>query len=60
MEIEYHKWLKDDAIKIKLMKMSKGYQWELTYEGENLDEVISKLKEADNKLKVEYGLKEES
>jgi len=36
------------------MKMSKGMQWELTYEGEDLDAVIAKLKEADEKLRVIY------
>ena len=53
-QVEYHKWLKDDTIKIKLMKMSKSYQWELTYEGEDLDAVIAKLKEADEKLRAIY------
>ena len=54
-QIEYHKWLKDDTIKVKLSKMSKSYQWELTYEGEDLDAVIAKLKEADEKLRAIYN-----
>lgn len=58
-KIEYHKWLKDDTIKIKLMKMSKGYQWELTYEGEDINKIIQVLKDADTELKKEYN-KEES
>jgi len=53
-QIEYHKWLKDNTIKVKLSKMSKSYQWELTYEGEDIDAVIAKLKEADEKLRVIY------
>jgi len=58
-EIEYHKWLKDDAIKVKLMKMSKGYQWELTYEGEKVEDVIARLQEADTKLREVWGEKEQ-
>ena len=53
-QIEYHKWLKDNTIKVKLSKMSKSYQWELTYEGEDIDAVIAKLKEADEKLRAIY------
>ena len=53
--IEYHKWLKDDTIKIKLMKMSKGYQWELTCEGEDTNAVAMRLKEADDRLRLDYG-----
>lgn len=53
--VEYHKWLKDDTIKIKLMKMSKSYQWEITYENENTDAVIERLKQADLKLRVIYN-----
>lgn len=56
--VEYHKWLRDDTLKIKLMKMSKGYQWELSCEGENTDTVIARLKEADDKIRVIYGNKE--
>ena len=54
-QIEYHKWLKDNTIKVKLSKMSKSYQWELTYEGEDIDAVIAKLKEADEKLRAIYN-----
>ena len=50
----HHIYDKSDTVKIKLMKMSKGMQWELTYEGEDLDAVIAKLKEADEKLRVIY------
>ena len=50
----HHIYDKNDTIRIKLMKMSKGMQWELTYEGEDLDAVIAKLKEADEKLRAIY------
>lgn len=63
-KVEYHKWLKDDTVKVKLMKMSKGYQWELTYESEDLQEAIDRIQEADLKLRELYvrelyGAKEE-
>jgi len=60
-EQEYimHKWLKDDTIKIKLMKMSKGnYQWELTYETESVEDALKRIGEADTKLREQYGDKE--
>ena len=50
----HHIYDKNDTIKIKLMKMSKSMQWELTYEGEDVDAVIVKLKEADEKLRAIY------
>ena len=53
--MELHKWVKDDTIKVKLMKMSKGYQWEITYEHENLDICLARIKEADSKLLNHYG-----
>jgi len=53
-EIQFHKWLKDDTVKIKLMKMSKGYQWEITYEGEDVDIVIARIVDVDTKLKAQY------
>ena len=51
----YHKWLRDDTIKIKLMKMSKGYQWELSAEGEDTTKVIDRLDFADLLLRQQYG-----
>lgn len=42
-------------ISVKLEKNSKGYNWEISYRGENLDEVLAKIREANNKLQAEYG-----
>ena len=58
MEIQMHQWVKDDSIKVKLMKMSKGYQWELTYEHTDNDELLAKIRDLDQKLRAEYGEKE--
>ena len=41
---------------IKLMKMSKSYQWEIKLLGESVnEETIKKLKELDGKLRELYG-----
>jgi len=58
-ETTFHKWIKDDSIKVKLLKMSKGYQWELTYEGVNDEEVLARLTKVDSKLRKEF-IKEEN
>lgn len=42
-------------IKIKLLKMSKAYQWEITAEGADPDALITLLKDTDQKLRQEYG-----
>ena len=55
MEIQMHQWIKEDTRKVKLMKMSRGYQWEITYENTDNAELIKQLKEIDNELRREYG-----
>lgn len=57
--MELHKWVKDDTTKVKLMKMSKGYQWEITYENEDVDIALAKIQGADLKLREIYGAKED-
>lgn len=42
-------------ISVKLEKNSRGYNWEISYRGENLDEVLAKIREANKKLQEEYG-----
>jgi len=58
METQMHQWVKDDTVKVKLMKMSKGYQWELTYENTDNDILLAKLKDLDTKLRNEYQIEE--
>jgi len=55
LPIQHHKWLKDDTIKVKLMKMSKGYQWEITYEGENDEAVLRRIKDMETNLRKEFS-----
>jgi len=56
--IQFHKWLKDDTVKIKIMKMSKGYQWELSAEGLKATPVINRLKDVDIELRIIFGASE--
>jgi len=42
-------------ISVKLEKNSKGYNWEISYRGENVDEVLAKIREVNQKLMAEYG-----
>jgi len=43
-----------DESSVKLMKMSKGYQWEIKIFGENIDEIIKTIKETDAKMKAQF------
>ena len=40
--------------KVKLMKMSKGYQWEITVVGDDMDACIDEAKKADRELRATY------
>ena len=40
---------------IKLMKMSKGYNWEIKIYGDNLDDVRAKIIEQDKKLRADFS-----
>jgi len=39
---------------IKVMKMSKGYNWEIKVYGDNLNEIRDIIKEQDAKLRVQF------
>ena len=58
METQMHQWIKEDTRKVKLMKMSKGYQWEITYEHTDNDVLLKEIKDLDLKLRAEYGEKD--
>ena len=54
-QIQFHKWLRDDTIKIKLEKGQKNtYAWEITYEDKSTNKAIAKIKEADEKLRAVF------
>ena len=44
-----------EPLRIKLMKMSKGYQWEVSCAGSDMAEILSKIRAADAILQKEYG-----
>jgi len=44
-----------EPLRIKLMKMSKGYQWEVSCAGSDMAEILSKIRAADATLQKEYG-----
>lgn len=45
----------DPEIQVKLEKNSKGYNWEITFKGEDADAVLAKIREVNKKLNEEYG-----
>ena len=50
-----HEWQKSDPTKkVKLMKMSKGYQWEITYESLDNDTLLYQIRSINEALKQEY------
>ena len=55
METQMHQWVKEDTRKVKVMKMSKGYQWEITYESTDNDALLKEIKDLDQKLRAEYS-----
>ena len=45
-----------DESSVKLMKMSKGYQWEIKIFGDNIDEILKTIKETNEKLKAQFEI----
>lgn len=39
---------------IKLMKMSKGYQWEIKVYGDDIDKILETIKDLNCKLQADY------
>ena len=56
VRLHLHRTISDpiDA-RIKLLKMSKGYQWEVAIEGPDASEVITKLNEIDAQLREKFS-----
>lgn len=52
----YHHYDKTpETIKVKLMKMSKGYQWEITFEHVNDVTVLDTIASMNKALTEQYG-----
>ena len=45
----------EDRVRIKLIKNTKGYGWEITAAGKDGDEALSLLREVERKVKEEFG-----
>jgi len=51
-----HEWVKSDPTKkVKLMKMSKGYQWEITYEDTDNEKLLAEIKAINEQLNQGYN-----
>ena len=50
----------DQPLKVLLKTTHTGYKWEITVMGKDLAEIMPKLREADTKLRREYGEKREA
>ena len=51
-----HEWVKADPTKkVKLSKMSKGFNWEITYESTDNADLLNQIRELNTALMVEYG-----
>lgn len=54
-----HEWVKSEPTKkVKLSKMSKGYQWEISYEATDSTALLNEIKDINESLKAEYGQEE--
>ena len=45
----------DDRIRVKLIKNTKGYGWEVTAAGKDADEALSLLRDVERRVREEYG-----
>lgn len=52
----YHSWEKTvEQVKVKLEKNSKGFNWEVSYSGDDADAVLKTIQETNEKLQVAFG-----
>lgn len=52
----HHSWEKaTEQVKVKLERNSKGYNWEISFAGEDADKVLAVVRATNEKLRVEYG-----
>ena len=45
----------EDRVRIKLVKNTKGYGWEITAAGKDGDEALNLLREVERRVKEEFG-----
>ena len=44
-----------EKVRVKLERNTKGYNYEISTSGETVDEALGLIREAEGKLKAEYG-----
>ena len=51
-----YEWVKSEPTKkVKLLKMSKGFNWEITFEDTDNEKLLSEIKSINAALQAEYG-----
>jgi hypothetical protein len=50
----------EDQVRLKLVKNSKGYGWEISVGGKTSEDALALLREVEQKVREEFGTKEES
>jgi hypothetical protein len=51
--------LPDDQVRLKLVKNSKGYGWEISVGGKTGDDALAQMREIEQKVREEFGSQEE-
>lgn len=45
----------DDRVRIKLVKNTKGYGWEISISGESSEDTLKSLRQIEQQVRTEYG-----
>ena len=53
--IEHMYGMSVEPMKVKIEKNTKGYNWEVAVSGSDLKEIMTKIREANTALALEYG-----
>jgi hypothetical protein len=53
--IEHVYGMSVEPIKVKIEKNTKGFNWEISVSGDNLKEIMNRIREANTALALEYG-----
>ena len=48
----------EDRVRVKLVKNTKGYGWEVTVSGKDGDEALGLLRDVERRVREEYGSSE--
>lgn len=45
----------EDRVRVKLIKNTKGYGWEISISGENGEDALASLRQIEQQMRTEYG-----